>query len=74
MADRVFVIRRKPDNKGTVIIDVKVSDAKRNEQANILLTPGDVVSIEQTTTTVVVELFQRMSMGIGATLPLTALF
>jgi len=74
MADRVFVIRRKPDNKGTVIIDVKVSDAKRNEQANILLTPGDVVSIEQTPTTVVVDLFQRMSMGIGATLPLTALF
>ena len=70
----MFVIRRKPDNNGTVIIDLKVSDAKRNEQANVVLTPGDVVSVEQTPATVILEAFQRLNIGAGATLPLTALF
>ncbi len=74
VADKVFVIRRKPGSTETVVINLKLSDAKRNEQANLLLAPGDVVSVEQTTGTVIIDTLRIMNIGVGASLPLTALF
>jgi polysaccharide export outer membrane protein len=74
VADKVYVIRKKPDSNDTFVINLKISDAKRNEQANVLLAPGDVVSVEQTPGTVVMDVFKRLNLGIGATLPLTTFF
>lgn len=71
VADKVYVIRRKPNSVETVIIDLKVSDAKRNESANLLLAPGDVVSVEQTPLTMFIDSLRKMNLGLGATLPLT---
>jgi polysaccharide biosynthesis/export protein len=73
VADKVFVIRKKPDASGTVIVNVSLADAKRDERINLRLSPGDVVSVEQTPATVVIEALRFMNLGIGASLPLTAL-
>jgi polysaccharide export outer membrane protein len=74
VADKIYVIRRKPGTTETILISLKLSDAKRNEQANLLLAPGDVVSVEQTPGTVLIDALRMMNLGIGATLPLTAFF
>lgn len=74
VADKVYVIRRKPESSETFVIDVKVSDAKRNEHANLLLAPGDVVSVEQTPATMFIDALRKMNLGLGATLPLTTFF
>lgn len=74
VADKIYVIRRKPNSTETVLISLKLSDAKRNERANLLLAPGDVVSVEQTTGTVIIDTLRLMNLGFGASLPLTALF
>lgn len=74
VADKVYVIRRKPNSTETFVVNLKISDAKRNESANLLLAPGDVVSIEQTPGTVLMDGFRRLNLGVGATLPLTTFF
>jgi polysaccharide export outer membrane protein len=74
VADKVYIIRRKPNSTDTFVVNLKISDAKRNESANLLLAPGDVVSIEQTPGTVMMDVFQRLNLGVGATLPLTTFF
>ena len=82
-ANKIFVIRRKPvdsaqknadpanpDRVETIVIEVSLANAKRDAKENLRLAPGDVVSVEQTPTTVVLELFKRASMNFGGTIPL----
>ena len=82
-ADKVFVIRRKPldpeasvvnpenpDQLKTFIIQVSLANAKQVAESNIRLAPGDVVSVEQTPVTFVLELFKRFSMNLGGSIPL----
>lgn len=73
VADKVYVIRKKPDSPGTAIIELSLAEAKRDERSNVRLSPGDVVSVEQTPATVLIEALRFMNIGFGATLPLTAL-
>lgn len=82
-ADKIFVIRRKPqdgtkkaldpsnpDQVETVILQVSLANAKQKAESNLRLAPGDVVSVEQTPITFVLELFKRASMNFGGTIPL----
>lgn len=71
VADKVYVIRRKPNSADTFVVNLKISDAKRNQAADLLLAPGDLVSVEQTPGTVLMDGFRRLNLGVGATLPLT---
>ena len=84
-ADKIFVIRRKPidanlktinpsspDRLETVVIKVSLANAKQSARENLRLSPGDVVSVEQTPMTVILELFKRASMNFGGTIPLLA--
>jgi polysaccharide export outer membrane protein len=73
VANRVYVIRKYPNSTQTAIVHLNISDAKRNELNNLILSPGDVVSVEQTPATVIIEALRFMNLGIGASLPLTAL-
>jgi len=73
-ADKVYIIRQKPNSTETFIVNVKVSDAKRNESANLLLAPGDVVSVEQTPGTLVVDALRLIRMSVGASVPLGGFF
>jgi polysaccharide export outer membrane protein len=74
VASKVFVIRKLPNSSETFITELKISDAKRRERNNLLLAPGDVVSVEQTPMTVFVDTLRLINFGLGASLPLTTLF
>jgi polysaccharide export outer membrane protein len=73
VADKIFVIRKKPESSQTAIVEMKISEAKRNEKDNLLLSPGDVVSVEQTPLTIFLDTIRLINVGVGASLPLTAL-
>jgi polysaccharide export outer membrane protein len=73
VANKIFVIRKKPDSTQTAIVTLKLSDAKRSDKHDLLLAPGDVVSVEQTPLTVFIDTMRIINFGFGASLPLTAL-
>ncbi|MEX0820348.1 MAG: polysaccharide biosynthesis/export family protein [Pirellulaceae bacterium] len=54
IADKVHVIRQLPDRTEPVVIQASVREAKRDATSNIHLAAGDVVSVEETTTTFIV--------------------
>ncbi len=55
IADKVRVIRRVPESDESVTIASSVREAKRGGDANLRLAAGDVVSVEQTPATFVVD-------------------
>ena len=55
VANRVQVIRRVPDREEPVVIQASLRTAKRDGQENLVLAAGDIVSVEETPTTFVVE-------------------
>ena len=54
VADKIKVIRTVANRPEPVIIEASVREAKRNANANFRLAPGDVVSVEETPTTLIV--------------------
>ena len=70
VADKIFVIRRKANGSETVVIQVSLRQAKRNSAANLRLSPGDVVSVEQTPATVMMEALNIVRFGISSSVPL----
>lgn len=70
VADKVFVVRRKPGSTETAVIQASIRAAKRNPEANVLLSPGDVVSVESTPATVFMSALGLIRMSLGASVPL----
>lgn len=70
VANRVYVIRKTPESDKTVIVNMNISEAKRDEQANLRLSPGDVVSVEQTPATVLLDALRYINIGVGGSVPL----
>ena len=54
IADKVHVIRNLDTQTEPVVIEASIKRAKRDGVSNIRLTAGDVVSVEETPTTLVV--------------------
>ena len=73
VADKIFVIRRKANGSDTAVIKVSLKQAKTNSQANLRLAPGDVVSVEQTPATVMMEALNIVRFGISSSLPIPGL-
>ena len=69
VCDKIYVIRRKANGSDTAVIQVSLRQAKRDSKANLRLSPGDVVSVEQTPATVMMEALNIIRFGIGASLP-----
>ena len=69
MANRVYVIRKQPTSQDTVIVNLSLSAAKQDDQANVLLSPGDVVSVEQTPATVVLDILRYINFGFTGRVP-----
>ncbi len=65
VANKIYVIRKRPGIKEPALIQVSYSKAKRDGRENILLQPGDVVSVEQTPATVIVDVIKTASFGIN---------
>ncbi len=57
-ADKIYVIRRRPGTQQPGLIQLSYREAIRNGQSNILLQPGDVVSVEHTPATWLMEGFE----------------
>ena len=73
VADKVIVIRQSPYHPAPVVVQVSISQAKKDGAENLLLQSGDMISVEPTATTAVVGVFKdlfRVSMGIGSNLTL----
>jgi len=69
VADRVIVLRRLPDRDEPALIRVSIAEAKSSGNANLRLAPGDIVSVEHTPQTVVVESIKTMlRFGFSATI------
>lgn len=60
VADKVYVIRRLPDMVEPAVIQVSIAEAKRNGNENLRLAAGDLVSVERTPSTVVVDSIMTM--------------
>jgi len=66
VADRVLIIRRVGDRPEPIVIEASVRKAKRSGEANLRLAPGDIVSVEETPTTVLVNAVTNViRIGVG---------
>jgi polysaccharide export outer membrane protein len=71
VADKAFVIRRLPNMTEPAVIQVSLHQAKLNGNENLRLAPGDLVSVETTAATAMVDTVRnlfRMSLGLGGNL------
>ena len=60
VADKVFVIRQLPDMPKPAVIEVSIAEAKRDGSENLRLASGDLVSVERTMSTVMVDSLMTM--------------
>ncbi|MEM9186054.1 MAG: SLBB domain-containing protein [Planctomycetota bacterium] len=70
LADKVFVVRQRADGGQPAMIEASVAKAKRNGAENLILAPGDLVSVESTAATTAADIFQsffRVSLGLTNT-------
>jgi polysaccharide export outer membrane protein len=67
LADKVFVIRRRPESE-PMLVKVSLRKAKRRGTENILLEPGDTVSVEQTPGTVFMDAIRTVGVNLGGAL------
>ena len=65
LANKIYVIRPVVGAKDPAVIEISYRDAKRSADSNILLGPGDVVSVEQTPGTVFMEALNLIRFGIS---------
>ena len=64
-ANKVYIIRNNPRQ---AVIEASIREAKRNVDENIRLSPGDVVSVEQTPTTVMIDTLKLIRFAVGTSL------
>jgi polysaccharide export outer membrane protein len=70
VADKVYVIRHVEGEREPVVVQVSIASAKRNGKENLRLAPGDLVSVEQTPTTLVFDTVTavfNVGLGLGST-------
>ena len=70
MADKIYVIRPRPGSNRSDVINVSISKAKSSLKSNVLLAPGDTVSVEHTPITMLAEWIQILRFGIGTSVGL----
>jgi polysaccharide export outer membrane protein len=71
VADKVFVIRQLPNMPSPAVIKISIGSAKRHGEENLRLTAGDLVSVESTPATIMVDTFAkffRFGMGLNGTM------
>lgn len=67
-ANKVFIVRQLPGQQQPSVIQTSIRAAKRQGEMNLKLAPGDVVSVEQTPTTVLLDSIMLIRFGVGASL------
>ena len=69
-ADKIFVIRHRPDMTDPAVIEVSLKAAKKSRQENVQLEPGDVVSLERTVNTAMWDAINIVRFSLGSSIPL----
>ena len=72
-ADKIYITRHVTGENEPVVIETSVVNAQHSNESNIRLSPGDVISVEQTPQTVVHNIFSnlvRFSIVAGRSVPL----
>jgi polysaccharide export outer membrane protein len=67
-ANKVYIVRKVPGQQSTRLIEASIRDAKRHPEQNLKLAPGDVVSVEQTPTTIIVDTLHMLRFAVGTSL------
>ncbi|QDT56143.1 Polysaccharide biosynthesis/export protein [Caulifigura coniformis] len=67
LADKVFIIRRR-EGAEPMLVGTSIRKAKRDGNENMLLEPGDTVSIEQTPGTVFLDAIRTVGVNLGGAL------
>lgn len=70
LADKVLVIRPLAAAGQRAVIHVSLRKAKRNPKEDVLLGPGDIVTVEQTPSTVLMEALQLIRFGVSGSAPI----
>ncbi len=65
LADKVLVIRRRPNEPEPIHIQLSLRKAKRSGIDNFLLEEGDTVSVEQTPATIFLETVRTVGFGLS---------
>jgi polysaccharide export outer membrane protein len=68
-ADSMLVIRHVPERPEPILIQISIQEAKRNGRANVRLSAGDVVSVEQTPQTVIYDVIRKFNIGLAGSVP-----
>ncbi len=61
MADKIHLIRHVEGQKDPILIEISIKDAKRKGEGNVRVGPGDIISIEETPTTMVFSFFRTLA-------------
>ena len=72
-ADKIYITRHVTSENEPIVIETSVVNAQHSDESNIRLSPGDVVSVEQTPQTVIHNVFStifRFSIVAGQSIPL----
>lgn len=67
-ANKVYVIRKLPGQTQPSVIEVSMRAAKKSGAENLKLAPGDIVSVEQTPSTILIDAIMLIRFGVGASL------
>jgi len=65
LADKIYIIRKRPGTPEPGLIQVSYRKAKRSGQENLLLQPGDKVVVEQTPATIVLDTLQYAKINLS---------
>ena len=65
LADKIYVVRQVVGQKDPAVVQVSYREAKRSGDSNLRLGPGDVVTVEHTPATVVMEALNIVRFGIS---------
>jgi polysaccharide export outer membrane protein len=68
VADKVYIIRKLPDMSQPSVVQASLRRARHEEAHNVRLAPGDVVSVEHTPATVVLEVLNMVRIGVSGSL------
>jgi len=72
-ADKIYITRHVTSENKPIVIETSVVNAQHSDESNIRLSPGDVVSVEQTPQTVIHNVFStifRFSIVAGQSIPI----
>jgi len=68
VADKIYVIRQMQDTSDPAVIRLSISRAKQDPSHNVRLAPGDIISVEHTPATILLEALTLVRFGLSGSI------